>query len=68
MKHAACMAMDASAGRYEEMFAYKVVSGRAGLSHGLNVAARAGMPTSVLERAAALLAKHTGQRNAGPSA
>jgi DNA mismatch repair protein MutS len=68
MKHAACMAMDASAGRYEEMFAYKVVPGRAGQSHGLKVAARAGMPTSVLERAAALLAKHTGQRNAGPSA
>jgi DNA mismatch repair protein MutS len=60
MKHAACMAMDASAGRYEEMFAYKVVPGRAGQSYGLKVAARAGMPTSVLERAAALLAQHAG--------
>jgi DNA mismatch repair protein MutS len=64
MKHAACMAMDASAGRYEEMFAYKVVPGRAGQSHGPKVAARAGMPISVLERAAALLARHT----VGPSA
>ncbi|HEX3989952.1 MAG TPA: DNA mismatch repair protein MutS, partial [Acetobacteraceae bacterium] len=68
MQHAACMAMDASAGRYEEMFAYKVVPGRAGQSHGLKVAARAGMPTSVLERAAALLAQHTGQHNDRPSA
>jgi DNA mismatch repair protein MutS len=68
MKHAACMAMDASAGRYEEMFAYKVVPGRAGQSHGLKVAARAGMPTSVLARAAVLLAQHTGQHNVGPSA
>ena len=46
MKHAACMAMDASAGRYEEMFAYKVVPGRAGQSHGLKVAARACQPPS----------------------
>jgi DNA mismatch repair protein MutS len=68
MKHAACMAMDASAGRYEEMFAYKVVSGRAGQSHGLKVAARAGMPTSVLARAAILLAQHTGQRGVEPNA
>jgi DNA mismatch repair protein MutS len=68
MKHAACMAMDASAGRYEEMFAYKVVPGRAGQSHGLKVAARAGMPTSVLTRAAVLLAQHTEQHNVGSSA
>jgi DNA mismatch repair protein MutS len=68
MKHAACMAMDASAGRYEEMFSYKVVPGRAGQSHGLKVAARAGMPTSVLARAAELLAQHTGQHNLGASA
>jgi hypothetical protein len=30
MDHAGCMAMDASAGRYKEVFAYKVVPGRAG--------------------------------------
>jgi DNA mismatch repair protein MutS len=68
MKHAACMAMDASPGRYEEMFAYRVVPGRAGQSHGLEVATRARMPTSVLARAAVLLAQHTGQHNVGPSA
>jgi DNA mismatch repair protein MutS len=68
MNHATCMAMDASAGRYEEMFAYKVVPGRAGQSHGLKVAARAGMPTSVLARAAVLLAQHAGQHSVGPSA
>ena len=60
MEHAVCMAMDAAPGRYEEMFAYKVVSGRAGHSHGLKVAARAGIPSSVLARASVLLAQHTG--------
>jgi len=55
MPHAACMAMDASAGRHEEMFAYTVVPGRVGQSYGLNVAARAGMPAAVLSRATELL-------------
>jgi len=59
MAHAVCMAMDASSGRHEEMFTYKVGPGRAGQSYGLNVAARAGMPASVLARAAELLAQHT---------
>jgi DNA mismatch repair protein MutS len=67
MEHAVCMAMDASAGRHEEMFAYKVVPGRSGQSYGLKVAARAGMPTAVLERAAALLAQRTGATQAVPS-
>ena len=58
MAHAVCMAMDASAGRHEEMFTYKVGQGRAGKSYGLTVAARAGMPPSVLARAAELLAQH----------
>ena len=60
MAHAVCMAMDASAGRHEEMFTYKVGQGRAGQSYGLNVAARAGMPASVLARAAELLTQHNG--------
>ena len=67
MEHAACMAMDASAGRHEEMFAYKVVPGRAGQSYGLRVAARAGMPNPVLARAAELLAQHTGAGQPVPS-
>ena len=66
MEHAACMAMDASAGRHGEMFAYKVVPGRSGQSYGLKVAARAGMPAPVLERAAELLAQHTGATQAVP--
>jgi DNA mismatch repair protein MutS len=68
MKHAVCMAMDASPGRYEEMFAYKVVPGRAGQSHGLKVAARAGLPSSVLARAAVLLAQHRGPHSVEPGA
>jgi DNA mismatch repair protein MutS len=64
MEHAVCMAMDASAGRHEEMFAYKVVPGRSGQSYGLKVAARAGMPAAVLKRAAALLERHTGAMQA----
>ena len=65
MKHARCMAMDASPGRYEEMFAYRVVPGRAGQSHGLKVAMRANLPSSVLARAAVLLAQHTHSTGAG---
>jgi DNA mismatch repair protein MutS len=58
MKRAACMAMDAAPGSHEEMFAYRVVPGRAGQSYGLKVAAAAGMPPTVLARAAELLAHH----------
>ena len=62
MPHAACMAMDASAGRHQEMFAYKVVPGRAGQSYGLKVAARAGMPAAVLTRATELLTQYNNSR------
>ncbi len=58
MERAACMAMDATPGSHEEMFAYRVVPGRAGQSYGIKVAAAAGMPPSVLVRAAELLARH----------
>ncbi|MDT8278422.1 DNA mismatch repair protein MutS [Roseomonas mucosa] len=58
MPHAVCMAMDAAAGRHDEMFAYKVKPGRAGRSYGLQVAARAGMPETVLKRATELLSQH----------
>jgi DNA mismatch repair protein MutS len=61
MPNAVCMAMDASAGRHDEMFAYKVKPGQSGRSYGLQVAQRAGMPDAVLTRAAELLARHTGQ-------
>ncbi len=67
MPHAVCMAMDAAAGRHEEMFAYKVKPGQAGQSYGLNVAARAGMPAAVLARAAELLARHRGKTQPSPS-
>ena len=55
MPHAACMAMDASAGRHGDVFTFKVTQGRAGKSYGLRAAALAGMPRSVLARAEALL-------------
>ncbi len=55
MDHAVCMAMDASAGQHGDVFTYKVEPGRAGQSYGLKVAALAGLPTSVLARAEALL-------------
>ena len=60
MPNAVCMMMDASAGRHDEMFAYRVKPGRSGRSYGLQVAQRAGMPEIVLKRAAELLALHTG--------
>jgi DNA mismatch repair protein MutS len=66
MAQAVCMAMDASPGRYEEMFAYKVLPGRAGQSYGLRVAARAGIPPSVLARANVLLSRHTGSTALDP--
>ena len=55
MAHAACMAMDASAGQHGDVFTYKVAPGKAGQSYGLKVAALAGLPTSVLARAEVLL-------------
>ena len=61
MPHAICMAMDASAGRHGAVFSYRLVAGRAGRSYGLKVAALAGLPRSVLLRAAELLAQHTGE-------
>lgn len=58
MEHAICMAMDASAGQHGDVFSYKVAVGRSGQSYGLKVAALAGMPSSVLARAATLLAEY----------
>ena len=58
MKHAACMAMDASAGQHGEVFTFRVTLGRAGQSYGLRAAAVAGLPTSVLARAEVLLAMY----------
>jgi DNA mismatch repair protein MutS len=60
MPRAVCMAMDAAAGRHDEMFAYQVKAGRAVQSYGLEVAARAGLPAAVLSRAAALLGEAAG--------
>ena len=59
MAYAACMAMDASAGQHGEVFTFKVMPGRAGQSYGLRAAALAGLPTSVLTRAEALLVEYT---------
>ena len=61
MAHAACMAMEAAPGRHGEVFSYRIGPGRAGRSHGLRVAALAGMPAPVLKRATALLAEYTGE-------
>ena len=61
MDHAACMAMDATAGRHGDVFTFKVGPGRAGLSYGLKAAALAGMPLSVLARAEVLLMQATGK-------
>ena len=59
MPKAACMAMEAAAGRHGDIFTYRIGRGRAGHSHGLKVAALAGMPAPVLARAAKLLAMYT---------
>ena len=59
MQHATCMAMDASAGRHGDVFSFKVKPGRAGQSYGLQAAALAGVPASVLARAEALLTQLT---------
>ncbi len=66
MPHATCMAMEATAGRHGDIFTYRIGPGRAGRSHGLRVAALAGMPASVLARAAILLAGYT-EENTGNS-
>ena len=65
MPHAVCMAMEATPGSHGDVFTYRIGPGRAGRSHGLKVAALAGMPASVLARAAELLAGHTGETFAG---
>ena len=57
MPHAVCMAMEASAGRHGAVFSHRVVPGRSGRSYGLQVAALAGLPPSVLRRAEQLLAQ-----------
>ena len=59
LPQAVCMAMDATAGRHGDVFTYRIGPGRAGRSHGLKVAALAGLPAPVLARAAELLAGHT---------
>ena len=59
LPRAVCMAMDATAGRHGDVFTYRIGPGRAGRSHGLKVAALAGLPAPVLVRAAELLAGHT---------
>ncbi len=61
MPHATCMAMEATAGRHGDIFTYRIGPGRAGRSHGLRVAALAGMPASVLARAAELLTGYVGE-------
>ncbi len=67
MPHAVCMAMEATPGSHGDVFTYRIGPGRAGRSHGLKVAALAGMPASVLARAAELLAGYTGETlEAGP--
>ena len=64
LQRATCMAMDASTGRHGDVFTYRIGPGRAGQSHGLRVAALAGMPVPVLDRAATLLASYM-EDNAG---
>lgn len=65
MDHAACMAMDTTAGRHGDVFTFKIGPGRARLSYGLKAAALAGMPLSVLARAEALLMQATGRPTSG---
>jgi len=65
LEHAACMAMDATAGRHGDVFTFKLGPGRAGLSYGLKAAALAGMPPSVLARAEALLMQSIDRQTSG---
>jgi len=55
MSHAVCMRMDDAGGRHGELFTYKVLPGIAGQSFGLKIAALAGIPASVIDRASQLL-------------
>ncbi len=66
MPRATCMAMDAAAGRHGDVFTYRIGPGRAGRSHGLKVAALAGLPAPVLARAAELLAGYTSAVHPNP--
>jgi len=68
MPRATCMAMDAATGRHGDVFTYRIGPGRAGRSHGLRVAALAGLPASVLARAAELLAGYTSAARSDPTA
>jgi DNA mismatch repair protein MutS len=68
MPRAVCMAMDAAAGRHGDVFTYRIGPGRAGQSHGLKVAALAGLPAPVLARATELLAGHTAVDRSDPAA
>ena len=68
LPRAVCMAMDAAAGRHGDVFTYRISPGRAGRSHGLKVAALAGLPAPVLARAAELLAEHAPAAQADPTA
>ncbi len=68
MPRATCMAMDAAAGRHGEVFTYQIGPGRAGRSHGLKVAALAGLPAPVLARAAELLTGYTSAVHPDPAA
>jgi len=62
------MAMDAAAGRHGDVFTYRIGPGRAGQSHGVKVAALAGLPAPVLARAAELLAGYTSAARSDPAA
>ena len=68
LPRAVCMAMDATAGRHGDVFTYRIGPGRAGRSHGLKVAALAGLPAPVLARAAELLAGYTSPAFSEPEA
>ncbi len=68
LPRAVCMAMDAAPGRHGDGFTYRIGPGRAGRSHGLKVAALAGLPAPVLARAAELLAGYTSADRSDPAA
>ena len=63
-----CMTMEATAGRHGGMFTYRVGPGRAWRSHGLKVAALAGLPAPVLARVPDLLAGYTSPAFSEPEA
>ena len=50
MPNAVCMTMDASAGRHDEMFAYKVKPGQSGRSYGLRSGGAGGHAEDVVLR------------------